>query len=70
MSENRSILAQRIREARHAKGCSIERLAALIGAHRQSVHYWETDQRTPGALQLIPLAKALDVSVDWLLGLV
>ena len=70
MDKERSILAQRIRKAREDKGYSMERLAAIVGAHRQSVHYWETDQRTPRALQLIPLAQALDVSADWLLGLV
>ena len=70
MNKERSILAQRIRKAREDKGYSMERLAAIVGAHRQSVHYWETDQRTPRALQLIPLAQALDVSADWRLGLV
>lgn len=68
--EERSILAQRLGQARSEKGLSRERLAKMIYAHGQSVYYWETDKRNPSSENLARLATVLDVSADWLLGLV
>jgi len=46
-------------------------LAEAMGgnASRVEVNHYECDRRQPSAAKLVDLARALQCSVDWLLGL-
>lgn len=65
--------AARLREARLARGLSQEALAERCGGRpkgwKQShLSAYETG-RQPGVSRIVALARALDVTTDWLLGL-
>ena len=47
---------------------SQEQLAELVGVSRQAVSKWELNAALPDTDKLVPLARALGVSVDELLG--
>jgi transcriptional regulator with XRE-family HTH domain len=52
---------------RHERGSkSQEALAAAADVHRTYIGCLERGEREPGLLMLLILAKALDVSLDWL----
>lgn len=53
---------------RSERGLSQEKLAELVGVSRQAVSKWELGDAVPDTDKLIPLAKALGVTVDELLG--
>lgn len=57
-----------LRQLREAKGLSVRELARQIGEHHTNVSYWERSGHTPRADILIPMAKALGVTVEELLG--
>jgi ribosome-binding protein aMBF1 (putative translation factor) len=59
----------RLREARTARGWTQAQLSQATGRSEQSILHWERDDNLPDARSLIDLALALQVSVDWLLGL-
>ena len=59
---------QKIRTIRTESGLSQARLAELIGVSAQSVSNWECDNTMPDISQIVPLAGALSVSTDFLLG--
>ena len=59
----------RLKEARRQKGLSQSELADLAHVSRQAYSLYERDLRRPNWETMIILAKALDVSVDYLLGL-
>lgn len=61
-------LGDRLLKARRAAELSQADLAKAIGVHRKSVTRWELGQSEPSASLLIPLARALGVSVAWLIG--
>lgn len=58
----------RLRELREAKGISLRELARQIGEEHSNVRYWETSGNLPRSNVLIPMAKALGVTVEQLLG--
>lgn len=61
--------AERLMAARTARGLSKARLAALIERNaRSALTAWESGGAIPDAPMLIRLAKVLEVTVDWLLG--
>lgn len=62
-------LAERIREQRVKLGLTQNELDECVGAARSTVSQYETAARTPSARALIELSIALNVSVDWLLGI-
>lgn len=62
------MLAERLKEARKAKGWTQYRLAIRTGIGQSLIAAYEKDKRVPGAFNLLCLADALDVSTDWLLG--
>jgi len=64
----RGILAGNIARLRRARGLTQEALATGLGITFQAVSKWETGQTVPDTLLLPPLARALGVSVDKLLG--
>lgn len=60
-------MSEKIQYSRRRAGLSQEQLADRLGISRQAVSKWETGEAMPDATKLAPLAKALGVSVDWLL---
>ena len=57
-----------LRAYRLAAGLSLRELARRIGEDHSNVRYWETSGHPPRADVLIPMSKALGVSVEELLG--
>lgn len=64
-----SVLHQRIRQARQARGLSQVQLACRLGVTKQCLSNWENDNIQPSIDGLERLARQLDVSADFLLGL-
>lgn len=59
----------RLVQLRQARGLTQEELGALIGLSNRMIAYYERDDAEPPGAQLAPLAKALRVTTDELLGL-
>lgn len=57
-----------IRTGRARRGLSQEKLAELVGVSRQAVSKWEVGDAVPDTDKLVPLARALNISTDELLG--
>ena len=57
-----------IQRLRTKRRLSQEQLAELVGVSRQAVSKWELNAALPDTDKLVPLARALGVSVDELLG--
>jgi len=57
-----------LRALREAAGLSQRELARLIGQEQSNVRYWETSGTLPRSDVLMPMAKALGVTVEELLG--
>ena len=62
------IIADRLRLARAGRGMSQRELAKKSGIHSNTILYYEEGRNIPGAKNLIALADALAVSLDWLCG--
>jgi transcriptional regulator with XRE-family HTH domain len=58
----------RLRELREASGLSVRELARQIDEQHTNVLYWETSGNLPRSNVLVPMAKALGVTVEELLG--
>jgi len=58
----------RLRELRQAAGLSQRQLARLIGQDSSNVSFWERTGRLPRVDLVVPIAKALGVTVEELLG--
>lgn len=61
-------IGKRISQARKEINVSQEKLAELINVSRQSISKWESDQVIPDTENLIALAQALCVSVEWIIS--
>lgn len=57
-----------IKRARIAKGMQQKELAITIGVSQSAVTAWETGAKNPSMANIAKMAKALDVSVSYLLG--
>lgn len=64
-----SIQAQRIRERRKQLNMSQEDLAAAINTSQGQVSRYEKGDNDPTSEVLLQIARALNTSTDWLLGL-
>ena len=62
------MLSENIKRLRKSKGLSQEELALKINVVRQTISKWENGTSVPDAQMLITISKALDTSVDVLLG--
>jgi len=60
---------QRIRERRKALGLSQDDLAELTGCLQTQISRYENNEALPMSDALEALARALQVSADWLLGI-
>jgi transcriptional regulator with XRE-family HTH domain len=58
----------RLRELREAAGISQRELARQVGQDQSNIRYWETSGNLPRSDVLLPMAKALGVTVEELLG--
>ena len=61
-------IASRLRTFREASGLSQRELARQIGQDQSNIRYWEQSGNLPRSDVLIPMAQALGVSVEELLG--
>ena len=61
---------KRLAEVRRAKGLTQEELAELLGVTRTTVVYWESGRVYPRVNLLQEIVKTLEVSADWLTGVV
>ncbi len=57
-----------LRELREAAGISQRELARQIGQDQSNIRYWENSGNLPRSDVLLPMAKALGVTVEVLLG--
>ena len=60
-------VGQIIKFYRKEKGFTQGELAEIIGVSVQAISKWETDAGMPDISQIVPLAKALNVSTDTIL---
>ncbi len=60
---------ERIRAAREIKRLSTAQLAERVPCSERSVQGWEAGSARPKYEQLVGLARVLEVSADYLLGL-
>lgn len=61
-------LSEKITYCRKKAMLSQEALAEKLGVSRQAVSKWETGESAPELNKMLPLAEALNTSVDWLLN--
>lgn len=66
--EKRMSIGKRISNIRKERNISQEELAGRIYVSRQSISKWESDQVIPDTENVIALAKALNVSVEWIIS--
>lgn len=66
-TERKMKLGDRIKVLRQIKGLTQEQLAILVGNHRVWINYIEKEHRLPSFIQLLKIAKALNVSPDELI---
>lgn len=59
----------RLKDLREAAGMSQRELARQIGERPSNVHFWEATGKIPRSDMLQPIATALGVTIDELLGL-
>lgn len=64
----RTLIAERLKEARKLAGVSQGYVAKALGLHRPSVSEIEAGNRRVSAHELARLAEIYDVDVAWLLG--
>jgi len=57
-----------LRQLRETAGLSVRELARQIGEQHTNVLYWETSGAPPRADVLVPIAEALGITVEELLG--
>lgn len=67
--QNRNIFASRLKQARQAAGLTQQQLAEKIGFSRAGLTQFENNIREPSLLTAINLARRLNVSLDWLVGI-
>jgi transcriptional regulator with XRE-family HTH domain len=67
-ADRRSLIAERLKEARKLAGVSQGHVAKILGLHRPSITEIEAGNRRVSADELARLAEIYDVSVAWLLG--
>lgn len=57
-----------LRSLRENAGLTLRELARQISVHPSNVSYWETSGQPPRSDVLVPMAKALGVTVEEILG--
>lgn len=67
--QNKNIFAQRLKQARQAKGLTQKELATAVDMTQGGYVSYEIARREPPLTTLIRLSKTLEKTTDWLLGL-
>lgn len=62
------VFGTRLADARQARGLSQSELAKLAGLQPAAIGHFERDRRKPSFANVRALAKALNISSDYLLG--
>jgi len=62
------VAGSRLRVLREASGLSLRELARQIGEQPTNLSYWERNGSLPRADLIVPIAKALGVTVEEILG--
>lgn len=57
---------ERLLQAKETKGYTYKKLSEISGMSESSVYNWATGKNEPSFFAVMCLAKALDVSLDWL----
>ncbi len=65
----RNLIGKRINETLAIKDVKQKDLAKVIGVTDNTISYFVSGKRTPNTEQIIEIAKFLNVSADYLLGL-
>lgn len=68
LSDDRKIIASRLRTAREMAGLSQAQVAKMLGLHRPSVSEMESGRRRVSADELTKLAEIYSVDIEWLAG--
>jgi transcriptional regulator with XRE-family HTH domain len=63
------MLGERIRSVRESRGIKQEELAHLIGKHQKQIWEYEANRVQPAAAVVAQIAKELETTTDYLLGL-
>ena len=63
-----TLFSERLKKARKEKGFFQREIAEMLGVRQGSYTHWETGTREPNFKKLVLLAKYLEVSTDYLLG--
>lgn len=66
--EKMKTIAESIKKARKNKGYSQKRLSMRTGIPQTTIANWETGASFPTVINLIPIADALGVTLDELVG--
>lgn len=61
------LLGKRVRERRHERGMTQERLGSKVGISGPAIHYIEAGTNNPALPTIIAIANALDVPLASLL---
>ena len=61
-------IGEAIKRARERRGYSQAKLSMKSGISMQSISLWETGRTFPTIINLIPVADALNVTLDELVG--
>lgn len=69
-ARKRVFRGDRLRETREKRGWTQDELAVKLGFGQSQMNKYENGKSDPTPEVLVRLASALEVSVDWLLGLV
>ena len=67
--ERRKMIGARLKTVRELQGLTQKEVAKKVGTSTALVTAYETGYREPSIKNLIKLAKTLNFSTDWLLGL-
>lgn len=60
---------ERLRQLRKQKNLTQKQLAELVGVTNSIISFYEVGDRMPSPEMIVKLAKALNVSTDYLLGM-
>ena len=64
-----NIVAERIKEIRKDNNLSQEEFGKIISVSQDNVSLWEKGKSIPGTQHVINIAKAFNVTSDYILGL-
>lgn len=64
-----AVFSQRIELLRTEQGMTKRRFALFVGTSSSVVSWWDKGRNSPSVYMIFQIARAFDVSADWLLGL-